>query len=66
MTARKMGRVGGEERKETSIPLPALSFFGSRFILRAAKIPRPPSLCSETTRKHLLRRLMYLTFCFKS
>ena len=70
MTARKMGRVkervGGEERKETSIPLPALSFFGSRFIFRAAKIPRPPSLCSENTRKRLLRRLMYHTFCFNS
>ena len=55
MTARKMGRVkervGGEERKETSTPLPALSFFGSRLIFRADKtenpVPRPPSVIRE-------------------
>ena len=47
MTARRMGRVkervGGEERKETSIPLPALSFFGSRFIFARPK-PKIPFL----------------------
>ena len=55
MTVRKMGRVkervGGEGRKETSIPLPTLSFFGSRFIFRADKtenpVPRPPSVIRE-------------------
>ena len=58
MTVRKMGRVkervGGEGRKETSIPLPTLSFFGSRFIFRADKtenpVPRPPSVIRTTTK----------------
>ena len=48
---RSKERVGGEERKETSIPLPTLSFFGSRFIFRADKtenpVPRPPSVIRE-------------------
>ena len=55
MTVRKMGRVkervGEEERKETSIPLHTLSFFGSRFIFRSDKaenpVPRPPSVIRE-------------------
>ena len=52
---------GGEERKVSFLPLhlPALSFFGSRFISRAVKTenPIPRFFCSETERKSLLRRL---------
>ena len=37
--ASKRAEMGGEERKETFLPLPVppLSFFGSRFISHAAK-----------------------------
>ena len=56
---------GWEERKEIFLPLPLspLSFFGSRFVSRAAKTENPVQvvfLCSETARKRLLRRLNYL------
>ena len=77
MTARKLGGVnervgGGEERKKNFHSLTLLSFFGSCSIFRAAKtenaVPHPSLviLCSETTRKRFLRRLIYHTFCFKS
>ena len=48
---------GGEERKVSSLPLPPLSFFGSRFISRAVKTENPVSpfffFRSETKRKTL-------------
>ena len=58
---------GWQERKETFLPLPLplpppLSFFGSRFVSRAAKTENPVQsvfLCSETARIRLLRRLNY-------
>ena len=49
-----------------ALPLPPLSFFGSRFISRGSKpkIPFPglSVLCSKTKRKRLLRRLVVLFF----
>jgi len=54
-TARKMTQVkgrggGGEERKETflPLPLPSPSFFGSRFISRAVKTESPLLLRNQT------------------
>ena len=49
-----------------ALPLPPLSFFGSRFISRGSK-PKIPFaglsvLCSKTKRKRLLRRLVVLFF----
>ena len=60
--SKRAGR-GGEERKETSLPLPPLSFFGSCFISRAAKTENPVSRSffapKPNRSKRLLRRLYF-------
>ena len=47
------------------LPLPPLSFFGSRFISRAIETENPLPryfFCSETKRKRLLHRLIVVSF----